>query len=466
MGFSALTISAPESLKDKSDELIFTFVDCPGHNSLIRTIIGGNLIIDLSILVVDIQKGFEAQTGECLILGEISKKPMIVVLNKIDMIEENKRTATIDKMTRKVAKTLESTIFKGAKIIPISALNNVNIDKLVDALVDETCRMNLSRDTEAPFIFAFDHCFTIKGCGTILSGTVLRGSVKINDSIEIPSLKVEKKVKSMQMFKKPVERAKAGDRVGICITNFDAKLLERGLVCQKGSVEFAQATIIKMNRVKYFKREIKSKAKLHCSIGHETVMATITLFSTIDDSDFDANREYLYEEQIEDDENKTYFALLEFEQPVLIFDDMLLIASKLDTEQTNVCRLAFHGKILIKNSSTDKSNHDLFLQKLKIFKPKSREGNVQRLVNDYEVIAINLFKKETDRSRFEKMKCQLATGEVGTIALFGQSSKVKVTFTSPLQQSTVDSIKNSKCDMKVFLSFKKFIFDKNHRMVQ
>lgn len=171
----------------------------------------------------------------------------------------------------------------------------------------------------------------------------------------------------------------------------------------------------------------------------------------------------------DDNPDSCFFALIEFEHPVLIFDNMLLIASKLDTEQTNVCRLAFYGNILLNNSSVDKSSKQDFLQRLKIYKEKSREGVVQRLVNEGEIIVGNLFKKETDRSKFEKMKCKLSTGEVGVIAgAFGQSSKVRVQFTTPLASSTVELIKNSKGgeSMKVILDFKKFIFDKNHKMVQ
>jgi len=420
------------------------------------------------ILVVDIQKGFEPQTGECLILGEINRKPMIVVLNKIDMIEESKRDTAIEKMTRKVSKTLETTIFKGSKIIPVSAVKNINIDRLIESIKEEACKLELKRPNDAPFLFAFDHCFSIKGSGTILSGTVLQGTIKVNDNIEIPSLKMDRKVKSMQMFKKPIEKAISGDRVGICITNFDSKLLERGLICNKSTVEASYATVIKLNRIKYFKRDIKSKAKFHISIGHETVMATIIIFSN-NGNEFNFESEYLYEDMVieNDDDNRHYFALIEFEHPVLIYDDMLLIASKLDTEQTNVCRLAFYGNILVKNSSTDKNSHETYLQRLKIYKEKSREGNVQRLVNDYEIIVSNLFKKETDRSKFERMKCKLSTGEIGIIVgSFGLSSKVKVQFSSPLCQTTIDSIKNSKSDIKVDLSFKKFIFDKSHRMAQ
>jgi selenocysteine-specific elongation factor len=422
------------------------------------------------ILVVDIQKGFEPQTGECLILGEISKKPLIVVLNKIDMIDEGKRENVIEKMTKRVSKTLEPTIFKRSPIIPVAAMKEINIEKLISALIDESKNLQLNRDVKSPFVFAFDHCFSIKGSGTVLSGTVLQGTVKVNDTIEIPNLKSERKVKSMQMFRRPIDSAQAGDRIGICITNFDSKLLERGLLCHKGYVESAYAVVMKVNRIKYFKREIKSKAKFHCSIGHETVMASIVLFSSRDTSEFNFESEYLYEDTLPDEANDgNYFVLIEFEHPVLVFNNMLLIASKLDTEQTNVCRLAFYGNVALNYSSIDKNFKDDFLHKLKIYKEKSREGIVQRLVNDGEVIVGNLFKKETDRSKFERMKCKLSTGEIGFIAgAFGQSSKVRVQFTVPLNSSTIDSIKNSKGNegVKVILAFKKFIFDKNHRIMQ
>lgn len=422
------------------------------------------------ILVVDVLKGFETQTGECLILGEIAGKPMIVVLNKVDSFEESKREAGIEKVTKKVRKTLESTIFRASKIIPVSALANMNIDKLTNSMLQEVTNMNLIRNRDAPFIFAFDHCFAIKGSGSVLSGTILQGSIRVNDSIDIPQLKIDRKIKSMQMFRKAVNSGAAGDRLGICITNFDPKQLERGLICQKGSVQAAFAVIVPLNRIRYYKRDIKTRAKFHCSVGHETAMGNILLFSSIDDSSFNWDSNFTYEEVLEVDEpesKKHFFALIEFEHSVMIYDGMLLIGSKLDTEQTNVCRLAFSGNISLANSSGDRSYQQNFLPNLKVFKVKSREGIVQRVVNEYEVIAANLFKKETDRSKFIGMKCQLSTGESGTIAgSFGQSSKVRIQFTSPLQSETSELLKNPKNDVKVHLCFKKFLFDKNHRMIQ
>ncbi|CAB4024895.1 Selenocysteine-specific elongation factor, partial [Paramuricea clavata] len=99
LGFSSFAVPLPEHLKSEPyDVLQITLVDCPGHASLIKTIIGGAQIIDLMILVVDINKGIQTQTAECLVIGQITCDKMIVVLNKIDLIPESKREHQIEKM--------------------------------------------------------------------------------------------------------------------------------------------------------------------------------------------------------------------------------------------------------------------------------------------------------------------------------------------------------------------------------
>jgi len=110
LGFSSVCFELPKHLLDQINQnnhlnedlkdwlLQLTFVDCPGHSSLIKTIIGGAQIIDLMVLVVDITKGIQTQTAECLVIGEITANKMVVVLNKIDLIPVNKRDVTIDKV--------------------------------------------------------------------------------------------------------------------------------------------------------------------------------------------------------------------------------------------------------------------------------------------------------------------------------------------------------------------------------
>ena len=86
-----------------------TLVDCPGHASLIKTIIGGAQIINLMMLVVDVTKGMQTQTAECLVIGKITSDRMIIVLNKTDMLPHEKRQVMIEKMTKKLKMTLQAT---------------------------------------------------------------------------------------------------------------------------------------------------------------------------------------------------------------------------------------------------------------------------------------------------------------------------------------------------------------------
>lgn len=432
------------------------------------------------ILVVDIQKGLETQTAECLVIREITGKPLLVVLNKIDMIDESNREKIVDKMTKKIRKVLEQTNFdQNTAIIPVSAKLGVNIECLTSTIMKTFENMKIHRHINSPLIFAYDHCFSIRGSGNVLSGTILSGEVQINDTIYFPQLKLERKVKSMQMFKKPVVKGICGDRLGICVTNLNSSLLERGLLTtsnQKSCLQHVSAVIIKFNKVKYFKRDIKSKTKFHCSIGHETSLGRLTLFSTTENNEeFNWNSTYQYEDILQNDEkeqqiSRNLFCLLEFDNSVICYDDVLVIGSKLDADQsTKSCRIAFHGKISIMNSALhDKNTNETFLSNLKVYKTKTKQGNIQRMVNDHELIASNLFNKNTDRSKFIGMKCRLITGEQGIIAdSFGQSGKVRICFKDPLEQSTIDLLKLNKSDMKIILQFKKSVFNKmKNEMIQ
>mmetsp|Transcript_4601 Transcript_4601/g.8041 ORF Transcript_4601/g.8041 Transcript_4601/m.8041 type:complete len:384 (+) Transcript_4601:111-1262(+) len=305
LGFSAFITPLPEHLnKDGaglSDKIQYTLVDCPGHASLIRTIIGGAQIIDRMLLVVDVTKGIQTQTAECLVIGEILTNDLVVVLNKIDLIPDEKREAKIEKVSKMLEGALSTTRFKGSPIIPVSAIvggdgkagvggSNVEtvvvegehqvmgLDKLVDLIKRTTVLPERGDIANQPLYFAVDHCFPIKGQGTVLTGTVLNGSVSTGDTVEIPELLLERKVKSMQMFRKPVVHAEKGDRVALCLTNLNAKLLERGVVASAGSVPRISGAIALIRKVKYFGKKCPSKSKIHVTVGHSTSMCNVTFF--------------------------------------------------------------------------------------------------------------------------------------------------------------------------------------------
>jgi len=115
LGFSSFMMEPPEHLRGEYDQMQVTLVDCPGHASLIRTIIGGAQIIDLMILVIDVGKGIQTQTAECLVIGEITNDRMIVVLNKLDVLPEGSRQEKLDKMKARIAKSGSPAWWWGAR---------------------------------------------------------------------------------------------------------------------------------------------------------------------------------------------------------------------------------------------------------------------------------------------------------------------------------------------------------------
>lgn len=522
LGFSSFTVDLPDHLRDREakqsyDSLQFTLVDCPGHASLIRTIIGGAQIIDLMMLVVDVVKGVQTQTAECLLIGELTCPRMVVVLNKTDLLPPNKRQGAIEKMTKRMHKTLENTRFKDCPVISVAAKPGGpeapdpeephGVPELIELLKKQTYLPK--RDPGGDLLMAVDHCFSIRGQGTVMTGTILQGSLAINDTLEIPALKVTKKVKSVQMFRKPVSGAMQGDRVGVCVTQFDPKLLERGVVCTPGSLRTLYAAVISVRKISYFRGSLSTRAKFHITVGHETVMAKVTFFGLppLDasnlqtpqsepcslDTPFTFDKEYYYQDEYVSGQGEgssgpdpEQWALLDFERPVTCPSLCLVIGSKLDTDiHANACRLAFQGFLL--QGFEDKAYAETSLPRLRIYKTKHKEGQVERVTDDYTLIGRNLFKKETNLQLFVGLKVTLSTGESGIIeGGFGQSGKFKIRIpeglfpeTKQLLSSTSkkkgkgggkggneEDPKTESQPVSIVLHFKRYVFDPHKKMVQ
>ena len=313
-----------------------------------------------------------------------------------------------------------------------------------------------------------------------------------------------KKVKSMQMFRKPIKQIVQGDRAGICVTQFDPKKLERGVVCTPGYLPTLHGGVVKVNQISYFKGKCVNKAKFHITVGHETVMGKLQFFghASADDRakgslrEFDTDTEYAFQEGLNvvksrvsastdlssDTQPQQQYVIIEFDHPIIGQADSLVIGSRLDTDiNLNACRLAFYGRIVLPFLSKNYAAHDL--PKVKIYKWKRKEGSVERMNDEYTVIVKSLFKKETNLALFTNMRVKLSTGEEGVIeGSFGQSGKIKVRVPKGLSNSTMERLSTTKKgkakqsadgaaaepkeSIKVLLEFKKFIYDVSHKMVQ
>ncbi|XP_017125938.1 selenocysteine-specific elongation factor [Drosophila elegans] len=465
LGFSGLLVGDSTSFPE-GEQLQFTFVDCPGHASLIRTIIGGAQIIDLMLLVVDAQKGIQTQTAECLIIGELLQKKLIVVINKIDAYPKDQRDSKLVKLRLRLSKTLADTRFGGkVPIYAVSALEGTGISELRNGLKETFFQPE--RNVTDPLLMYVDHCFGIKGQGTVCTGTILQGKVQVNDVIELPALGEQRKVKSMQMFRQNVCSASMGDRIGLCVTQFNAKLMERGVIAQPGYLKPIYVVCLQLKPIRYYKQAIKSKSKLHISVGHDTVMASVTLFRDEDNLSpkFQLDKEYEYVEEVQPAEmqsTEVIFVLLQFETPVLMPPNVTLIASKLDMDvHSSSCRLAFWGRVAWQTQSSNFIQEEL--PKLHIFKRKQKVGSIQRVVNAKEVIVQNLFKKEAKRELYVGKLVELSSGQKGRIdRTFGQTSKVSITLQDALSPETVTNVKN----VQVLLNCKKYVFNKQAGLFQ
>ncbi|KAF8560821.1 hypothetical protein P879_07817 [Paragonimus westermani] len=535
LGFSSFMVDhdIPSRITEKSyDRVQFTLVDCPGHGSLIRTVLCGSQIIDVMLLVLDATKGFQTQTAECLIIGEITCAQMIVVLNKCDLIKEESRGPYIEKMKKRVAKTLEQTKFRNSPMAVVSAAPGgiqVEFDSdcrkgcnedikslmrlLLDTVSDPTERRQEVRERD--FLFAVDHCFTVTGQGTVLTGTVLSGTVRVGEAIELPYQKVQRKIKSIQMFRMPVNSIGPGDRAGICVPQLDPGLLERGLVGSPsgGNLSPCHACILgEVQRIPYFKSAIASKSRFHVFVGQDTALARLTFFRTttknagedgVKATVFSLNSQTAYEymEELSSSEkgrpDHLFWVLLEFERPFICPLGSLVIGAKLDSTSTTACRLAFHGKIQLQMS--DPNYRQTLLPQLLVFRRKTRRGQIDRVLDPRTCVVRGLFKRETNWDIFVGLRahiCQnvyadaqgddeqaaqviLSSGRIESS--FGQSGKCRLALDDELPDDIVnqfsrkpgrkgpDQSTNRNSDrpnLVVILEFKRYLFDVKRRLVQ
>ena len=225
----------------------YAHVDCPGHADYIKNMITGAAQMDGAILVVSAADGPMPQTREHVLLARQVNVPHIVVyLNKIDVADKD----LVELVEMEVRELLTKYEFPGEKITVVrgsatkalegedSEIGTQSIAKLVEALdrdIPEPKRM-----TDQPFLMAVEDVFSITGRGTVGTGRVERGTIKVGAPVEIVGIKETQKsvVTGLEMFRKLLDDARAGDNVGILLRGIDKNQIERGqVVCAPGSIK-------------------------------------------------------------------------------------------------------------------------------------------------------------------------------------------------------------------------------------
>jgi elongation factor Tu len=231
----------------ETDKRHYAHVDCPGHADYIKNMITGAAQMDGAILVVSAADGPMPQTREHILLARQVNVPYIVVfLNKVDQVDDPELIELVELELRELLTSYE---FPG-DVLPIirgSALNALNnpedavankcIYELMKA-VDEYIPTPV-RATEKPFLMPVEDVFSITGRGTVGTGRIERGQVKVGDEIEVIGLGIHRKtvVTGVEMFRKLLDDGQAGDNVGLLLRGVEKTELERGMVCAKtGSI--------------------------------------------------------------------------------------------------------------------------------------------------------------------------------------------------------------------------------------
>ena len=228
-----------------TDKRHYAHVDCPGHADYVKNMITGAAQMDGAILVIAATDGPMAQTREHILLArQVGVPKMVVFMNKCDMVDDEE---LLDLVEMEIRDLLNEYGFPGddTPIIRGSALKALEgdptygekIDELMDAV--DTWIPTPERDNTKSFLMSIEDVFTITGRGTVVTGRVERGQLKLNDEVEIVGIKDTKKtvVTGIEMFRKQLDYAEAGDNAGVLLRGISREEVERGQVLAKpGSV--------------------------------------------------------------------------------------------------------------------------------------------------------------------------------------------------------------------------------------
>ena len=225
----------------ETDARHYAHVDCPGHADYVKNMITGAAQMDGAILVIAATDGPMAQTREHILLSrQVGVPRMVVFLNKCDMVDDEELLDLVEMEVRELLSEYgfdgdNTPVVRGSglKALEGDAAYEAKILELMDAV--DAWIETPARDTDKPFLMPIEDVFTITGRGTVVTGRVERGQLKLNDEVEIVGLKETKKtvVTGIEMFRKSLDYAESGDNAGVLLRGVSREDVERGQVLAK-----------------------------------------------------------------------------------------------------------------------------------------------------------------------------------------------------------------------------------------
>ncbi len=229
----------------ETDARHYAHVDCPGHADYVKNMITGAAQMDGAILVIAATDGPMSQTREHILLSrQVGISKMVVFLNKCDMVDDEELLELVEMEVRDLLSLYDfdgenTPIIRGSALKALEG--DIDAEKPIIDLMEavDTWIPTPERDTDKPFLMSIEDVFTITGRGTVVTGRVERGKLKLNDDVEIVGIKDTKKtvVTGIEMFRKQLDYAEAGDNSGVLLRGIAREDVERGQILAKpGSV--------------------------------------------------------------------------------------------------------------------------------------------------------------------------------------------------------------------------------------
>jgi len=256
------------------DGLTIGIVDVPGHERLVRNMLAGAGGIDLVLLVIAADEGVMPQSREHLYICDLLKiKSGLIAITKADLVESD----WLELMKDEVKNFVKGTFLEGSPVVPVSSKTMFNIDALKEE-IRNIALMVEPKPTRGLFRLPIDRVFTLKGFGTVITGTALSGSISADDAVEILPSTVESRVRGLHSHGKPIQTAYAGQRVAINLQGVEKEELQRGdAVVVPG--RFVPTKIIDA-KIELLKDspELKNKSLVHFHLATSETIARVILY--------------------------------------------------------------------------------------------------------------------------------------------------------------------------------------------
>ena len=250
-------------------------IDVPGHERFINNMVAGVVGMDLVLLVIAADEGIMPQTKEHMdILNLLGIEKSIIVLNKCDLVDEE----WLELVEEEVKEELHGTFLEHAPVVKVSAATGEGLDSLIDTIVHMTSDEVVSKDVQTIPRLPIDRAFTLSGFGTIITGTLVSGTITKEDTLEMYPIGKECKIRSIQVHGQDKNECYAGQRVAINLSNVKKKEIKRGCVlAPPNSMKNTDLLDVKLQILDSSMRILTNHTRLHFFTGTSEILCRAVL---------------------------------------------------------------------------------------------------------------------------------------------------------------------------------------------